>query len=325
MLKYLKTVMAIALTAWTAAAFGQSPAAFPSKPIRLIVDFPAGGTSDILARTIGQKLQEAWGQPVVAENRVGANGIIANEALAKAAPDGYTIGIISSSLAINLNLYPSLPFNTLTDIVPITLIASTPNVLVVNATSGFKSVNDLVAAAKAKPGALNYASGGVGGSAHLAAEMFKRSAGIDLVHVPYNGMNPALADLMGGRIDLMFAVLPVALGHIKSGKMTMLAVADRNRSPMFPQVPTMSEAGVPNFVSTAWYAVAAPAGVPRELLDRYSVEIARILKLPDVRERIASLGAEPRPMAPAETSAFVKDEIARYVQVIRDSGAKLDR
>jgi tripartite-type tricarboxylate transporter receptor subunit TctC len=235
------------------------------------------------------------------------------------------MGIISSSFAVNLNLYPTLPVNTLSDIAPITLIASTPNVLVVNSNAGIKSVQDLVAAASAKPGALNFVSGGVGGSAHLAAEMFKRSAGVDLVHVPYNGMNPALTDLMGGRIDAMFAVLPVALAHVRSGKMTMLAVADRARSPMFPDVPTMAEAGVPNFVSTAWYGVAAPAGVPRELLERYSGEIARIVKLPDVRERIASLGAEPRPTTPAETSAFIKDEIARYVQVIKDSDAKLDR
>ncbi|HZQ60812.1 MAG TPA: tripartite tricarboxylate transporter substrate binding protein [Casimicrobiaceae bacterium] len=315
-------LLAVALVATLSNA---QPTPFPSKPIRLIVDFPAGGTSDILARTIGQKLQESWGVAVVPENRVGANGIIANEQLAKAAPDGYTIGIISASLAVNLNLYPSLPFNTQKDFAPVTLIASTPNVLVVNPAAGIKSVNDLVARARQKPGQLNYASGGVGGSAHLAAEMLKKAAGIDMVHVPYNGMNPALNDMIGGRVDLMFAVLPVALPHIKSGKLEILAVADRHRSPVLPDVPTLAEAGVPGFVSLAWYGVAAPAGTPPEILDRYSAEIGRILKLPDVRERIATLGAEARPMTPAETSAFINDEIERYAQVIKYSGAKIDK
>ena len=318
-------VVAVAIAFGVASACAQAQPSFPTKPIRFIVDFPAGGTSDLLARTIGQKLQESWGQPVVIENRVGANGTIANDILAKAIPDGYTIGVISASLAANLNLYPSLPFNTLTDIVPITLIASTPNVLVVSANSGIKSVKDLVTAAKQRPGKLNYASGGIGGSAHLAAEMFKRAADVDIIHVPYNGMNPALGDLLGGRIDLMFAVLPVALPHIRSGKLTILAVADRARSPVVPEVPTMIESGVPGFVSLAWYGIAVPAGVPRDVMDRYSKEIGRILQLPDVRERIASLGAEPRPLSPAETSAFIQDEITRYARVIKESGARLDK
>jgi len=323
-MRIVRTLLLSSL-ALLACAVSAQPAPFPSKPIRLIVDFPAGGTSDILARTIGQKLQEAWGVPVVPENRVGANGIIANEQLAKSAPDGYTIGIISASLAVNLNLYPSLPFNTQKDFAPITLIATTPNVLVVNPGAGMKSVNDLVTRAKQKPGQLNYASGGVGGSAHLAAEMLKKTAGIDMVHVPYNGMNPALNDMIGGRVDLMFAVLPVALPHIKSGKLEILGVADRHRSAVLPDVPTIAEAGVPGFVSLAWYGVAAPAGTPPEILNRYSTEIARILKLPDVSERIAGLGAEARPMSPAETTAFINDEIERYAQVIKYSGAKIDK
>ncbi len=321
----------LAATRWVAASvllacgtltLAQSPPTFPSKPIHWIVDYPAGGLSDILARTVGQKLSEAWSTPVVVDNRPGANGMIAYEQVAKSVPDGYTLGLVSTPFALNLSLYASVAYNTQKDFAPVSLIAATPNVLVCSPRLPVKNVKDLIALAKAKPGTLNYASVGIGSSPHLSAELFKRMAAIEMVHVPYNGSGPALTDLIGGRTDLMFVNLPAALPHIRTGKLTLLAVAGAIRSAVVPEAPTMIESGLPGFVSIGWYGAVLPAGVPSELVARYAAEIARIVRLPEVRERILALGAEARAMTPAEYTAYINEEISRWGKIVRESGAR---
>jgi tripartite-type tricarboxylate transporter receptor subunit TctC len=248
--------------------------------------------------------------------------MIAYEQVAKSAPDGYTLGLISTPFALNLSLNPALPYNTQRDFAPISLIASTPNVLVCNPRLPVKSVKDLVALARAKPGTLNYASVGIGSSPHLSAELFKRMAAVDMVHVPYNGSGPALTDLVGGRIDLMFVNLPAALPHVRAGKLTLLAVAGEKRSALVPEAPTMMEAGLAGFVSIGWYGAVTQAGVAPQVVSRYAAEIARIVNLPDVRERVLALGAEARAMTPAEFTAYINEEIGRWGKIVKESGAR---
>jgi tripartite-type tricarboxylate transporter receptor subunit TctC len=300
-------------------SFGAQAQAFPSKPIRFIVDYPAGGISDILARQVGQKLSESWGVPVVVENRPGANGIIAYTAMAKALPDGYTIGFASTPLALNPSLHKDLTFDTRKDIAPLALVAQTPNVLIANPNLGVKSVKDLSAAANSRPKGLDYASVGIGSSPHLSAEMLKKAIGLKATHVPYNGSGPALVDLLSGRIDFMFVNLPSALPHIRSGKVVALGVADDRRSTLLPDTPTMIEAGVPDFISIGWYGVVAPGGMPQELVRRYSTEINRILKLPDVRAKIESLGAEPGALDAPQFADFIDKDTQRWAKAVKET------
>jgi tripartite-type tricarboxylate transporter receptor subunit TctC len=298
---------------------GAQAQAFPSKPIRFIVDYPAGGTSDILARQVGQKLSESWNVPVVVENRPGANGIIAYTAMAKAAPDGYTIGFASTPLALNPSLHKDLTFDTRKDIAPLALVAQTPNVLIANPMLGVKSLKDLSAAANSRPKGLDYASVGIGSSPHLSSEMLKKAIGLKATHVPYNGSGPALVDLLSGRIDFMFVNLPSALPHIRSGKVVALGVADDRRSTLLPDTPTMIEAGVPDFISIGWYGVVAPGGMPQELVRRYSAEINRILKLPDVRAKIESLGAEPGALDASQFADFIDKDTQRWAKAVKET------
>jgi tripartite-type tricarboxylate transporter receptor subunit TctC len=300
-------------------------AAFPSKPVRLVVPFTPGGSTDILARAVGQKLSESWGQPVVVDNRPGAGGIIGMEAVAKAAPDGYTLvmGHVGT-LAANPALYKTLPYDPVKDFAPVTLIARVPNVLVVGPAVPSKSVAELVALAKAKPGKLDYGSGGNGSAAHLATEYFKLKAGVDLQHIPYKGTAPALQDLLGGQIALMITGLPPVLPHVKAGKLRILGVASAQRLKQFPEIPTIAESGVPGYEATQWYGVLVPAATPRDIVAKLNRELVKALRDPAVAEKLALEGADPVGDTPAEFAAFIASEIDLWGKVIRATGARAE-
>ena len=304
-------------------AFAQDK--WPSKPINYIVPFPAGGTTDTLARVIGQKLGTALGTTIVVENRAGAGGNIGSDYVAKAAPDGYTLlGGTISSHAINASLYPKLPYDPQKSFAPITLIGSNANVLVVNASSPYKNVKDLVAAAKAKPGTLAFASAGNGTSQHLSGELFKSLAGLDIVHVPYRGSAPAIQDVIGGQVPMMFDTSVVAGPFIESGKLRALAVTSGKRTSQLPNVPTMAESGVTGYDVVSWQAIFAPAGTPAPIIQRLHAEIAKIIKSPEISERLTKLGMEPSGMTPTELAAFQASEIAKWAKVIKAGNIKVD-
>ena len=304
-------------------AFAQDK--WPSKPINYIVPFPAGGTTDTLARVIGQKLGTALGTTIVVENRAGAGGNIGSDYVAKAAPDGYTLlGGTISSHAINASLYPKLPYDPQKSFAPITLIGSNANVLVVNASSPYKNVKDLVAAAKAKPGTISFASAGNGTSQHLSGELFKSLAGLDIVHVPYRGSAPAIQDVIGGQVPMMFDTSVVAGPFIESGKLRALAVTSGKRTSQLPNVPTMAESGVTGYDVVSWQAIFAPAGTPAPIIQRLHAEVAKIIKSPEISERLTKLGMEPSGMTPTELAAFQASEIAKWAKVIKAGNIKVD-
>ena len=255
---------------------------YPSKPIRIIVPYPPGGFNDTLARTLGQKLTEKWGQPVIVDNRPGGGRTIGTNLAAKSAPDGYTLLIVSFAFAVNPALYATLPYDTGKDFVPIALAASTPNLLVVNPALPVKSVKELIALAKSDPGKLNYASAGNGSSNHLSMELFKSLNGVDIVHVPYKGSAPAVTDLIGGQVDLMFDNVPNVLQQVKAGKLRAIAVSSKKRSPFLKELPSVAESGVPGFDVSVWFGVVAPAGTPQSVVSQLNAEINHILKLPDL-------------------------------------------
>jgi tripartite-type tricarboxylate transporter receptor subunit TctC len=300
-------------------------AAYPSKPVRLVVPFTPGGSTDILARAVGQKLSEAWGQPVVIDNRPGAGGIIGMEAVARAAPDGYTLvmGHVGT-LAANPALYRTLPYDPVKDFAPVTLIARVPNVLVVGPAVPSRSVAELIALAKAKPGKLDYGSGGNGSAAHLATEYFKLKAGVDLQHIPYKGTAPALQDLLGGQIALMITGLPPVLPHVKAGKLRILGVASAQRQRLFPDIPTIAESGVPGYEATQWYGILAPAATPKDVVAKLNREFVKALKDPAVAEKLALEGADPVGDTPEQFAAFIASEIDLWGKVIRATGAKAE-
>ena len=318
---YLR-VLLVALAFHLPAAWGQ---AWPSKPIRIIVPFAPGGPADLLPRLIGPKLTEAWGQPVVVENKPGAGGNIGMDALAKAAPDGYTLVIgPNGNLVVNPHLDPNLPYDVFRDFTPVTLLASFSNVLVVNPEVPAKTVPELIALAKAKPGALSYGSPGTGSQAHLGGEFLKLMAGIDIIHVPYNGTAPAMRDLLGGQISFMFAQTSSALPQVQSGKLRALGVASARRSAQLPDVPTIAESGLPGFEAVSWYALLAPAGTPKEIVTRLQAEIARILQLPDIREKLALQGGEPVGNTPEQLSSMLKSESSRYADIVKRANIKAE-
>ncbi|HYQ99215.1 MAG TPA: tripartite tricarboxylate transporter substrate binding protein, partial [Casimicrobiaceae bacterium] len=293
--------------------------------VRLVVPFTPGGSTDILARAVGQKLSESWGQPVVVDNRPGAGGIIGMETVAKSAPDGYTLvmGHIGT-LAANPALYKTLPYDPVKDFAPVTLIARVPNVLVVGPAVPSRSVAELIALAKAKPGKLDYGSGGNGSAAHLATEYFKLKAGVDLQHIPYKGTAPALQDLLGGQIALMITGLPPVLPHVKAGKLRILGVASAQRLRQFPEIPTIAESGVPGFEATQWYGILAPAATPKEIVAKLNREFVKALRDPAVGEKLAGEGADPVGDTPGEFAAFIASEIDLWGKVIRATGAKAE-
>jgi tripartite-type tricarboxylate transporter receptor subunit TctC len=307
------------------AAAAASAEAYPTKLIRMIVPFPAGGTTDILARSVGQKLSEALGQQVIIDNRPGAGGNIGSDMVAKAAPDGYTLlmGTVGTH-AINSSLYAKMPFDHIKDFAPITLVAAVPNVLVVNPAVEAKSVQELIALAKAKPGQLSFASSGNGTSIHLSGELFKTMAGVDMLHVPYKGSAPALTDLIGGQVNLMFDNLPSSLAHIKAGKLRALAVTSSKRSAALPDVPTIAEAGLPGFEASSWFGVFAPAGTAKEIVTRLNMEIVKALNSPELKERLAAQGAEAVGNSPEQFAAHIKSETAKWAKVVKASGATVD-
>jgi tripartite-type tricarboxylate transporter receptor subunit TctC len=293
---------------------------YPNKPIRWIIDFPPAGVSDILTRTVGQKLTEYLGQAFVYDNRPGANGVIANALVAKAPPDGYTLGFISQPLSLQLTLVPNLGFS-LKDFAPVALIAEYPSLLVVQAKTPVDNAKEFVVWAKKKSPSISYASSGAGGAQHLAMELFRKAAGFDALHVPYNGSAAGMIDLMGGRVDAVFVNVPGSLPHIRAGRVKALALAGRARMRVLPDVPTFAESGYP-FDTLAGFAGAAfPAGTPKAIVNRMAAEIARVVKLPEIQERIYNAGGEPRYLGPEEFTKYLNDDVKRWAPLIKEAGA----
>ncbi|HEV7477243.1 MAG TPA: tripartite tricarboxylate transporter substrate binding protein [Burkholderiales bacterium] len=301
-------------------AFGQG---FPTKPVRFVVGFTPGGPSDILARALGQKLAKRWSQQVVVDNRPGAGGNLAAEAAAKSAPDGHTWLLGNNSiLATNQSLYRSLPYDPVKDFAPVALVAIQPNILVVHPSLPVSSVEELIQFSKANPGKLNYASSGSGAAAHLAGELFKAMAGVDLVHVPYKGAQPALTDVIAGQVQMMFATSASVIPYIKAGRLRALAVTTAQRSASVPELPTVAEAGVPGFEATTWHGVVVPAGTPLPTVQFLNEAINAVLKEKDLKDRLNSLGAEIATGTPKEFADYIAREIPKWAKVVKDSGAK---
>jgi len=299
--------------------------AYPDHPVRIIVPFPPGGPADVLARLVGDKLAQSLGKPFVVENKAGAGGNIGMEQGARAAPDGYTLILAPvGNLTVAPALYATLPYDPAKDFAPITVIASVPNVLIVHPSVPAKTVAELVALAKAKPGSLNYASPGNGSIPHLAGELFKRMAGIDIVHIPFNGVAPASNAVLSGSVQMFFAQSSAALPQWRAGKVVALGVATPKRIAAAPDLPTVAEQGFPGFDATSWYALVAPAGTPLAVIDRLHAEIVRALAEPDVRERIAGLGAEPVGNTPAEFAAMQRSEALRWTRLAKEANIHAD-
>lgn len=315
-------LMALALTALAATS---AHADYPDKPIRMIVPYPPGGTTDLLARAIAPRLGERLHQTVVIENRAGAGGVIGAQAVARSAPDGYTI--VFASIATH-GILPVLqkpaPYDAIKDFSPITLVASTPNVLVANIQQPIKSVAELLAAARAKPGTINFGSTSLGGSPHMSGELLKTLTQIDIVHVPYKGGGPMLIDLMGGQIQVAFDNLPSSINHIRAGKIRALAVTTAKRWPGAPDIPTMAEAGVPGYESGAWFGMLAPANTPRPIVDLLQKHVSAILKLPEVEKMFMEQGAEPVGDTPEQFAKVISSELQKWAKVAAASGVKLD-
>ena len=314
-----------ALAGFSAAVQAADPAQYPSRPIRMVVPFAAGSNSDILARTVAVRMSEAWGQQVIVDNRPGAGGNIGTDLVAKAQPDGYSIVLGAASvLAINASLYKQMPYDTATAFAPITLMVKTTNVLVVTPALPVKSVKELIAYGKANPDKLTYASAGAGGTIHLSAELFKSMAGIEMVHVAYKASPLAHLDMIGGQVQVMFDATLTALPQIKAARLRALGVTTAKRSPQLPDVPTIAEAGLPGYEAVGWFGFAAPARTPKDVVGKLNGEIVRILGLPEVRERLIALGAEPVGDSPEEFERFRKAEMLKWAKVIKALNLTLD-
>ncbi len=297
---------------------------YPARPVRVVVPYPPGGPTDVLTRIVAVRLSEALGQPFSIDNKAGASGMIGAAEVAKAAPDGYTLLGNASIHIINPSLYAKTAFDAIADFTPVTQLAGVPLILVVNNDLPVRSVGELIAYARANPGKLNFASSGNAAAQHLAGESFKLATGISMQHVPYKGSAPALIDLIGGQVQLMFDSMPSAMPHVKAGKLRPLAVTALTRSTTVPDLPTIAEAGVSGFDISTWYGLWAPKNTPREMVERLAAETAKILKLPEVRERYAALGAEPVGSTPGEFAAYCRSELAKWAKVVKESGAKAD-
>jgi tripartite-type tricarboxylate transporter receptor subunit TctC len=306
-------------------ASAQAPTApWPSKPIKFILPFPPGGGTDILGRILAEKLTANLGEPVVIENRGGAGGNVGAEAAAKSPPDGYTIVLVAPSLAISPSLYAKLNYDPVRDLTPVALVGTVPNVLVTNPSVPAKTLAEFIALARAKPGGMNFGSGGNGTSNHLAGELFNIQAGVKLVHVPYKGVNLAMNDVLAGQIQLVVIGIPAALPFIQAGRLRALAVIAPQRSPALPDVPTAAEAGLAGYDVTTWYGVLAPAGTPRPIVERLNAEIVRAVHSPDVQERLAATGTEPRTSTPEEFGGYIRQEMAKWGKVVREAGLRAD-
>ncbi len=324
-IKYLLSFAALATSAAATPALAQGAANYPVKPVRFIAPFPPGGSTDLLARLVAQKLTEAWGQQVIVENRGGAAGTIGVELAARAAPDGHTLvmGHVGT-FGVNPTLYPKLPYDAIRDFAPVTVLATVPNGMAVHPSLPVKTARDFIALAKARPGELLYASGGSGSASHLAGEYFKLLTKINMVHVPYKGTAPAMAGMISGETTMTITGM-VALGpHVKSKRLKLLGVATMKRLAIAPQVPTLHESGAPGYDANQWYGVLTQAAVPRDIVAKLHADIVKVMARPDVRERLAADGAEVVANTPEQFAAHIKSEIARWAPVVKASGAKPD-
>ena len=321
----MKMLMPVALLAASVLSLPiEAATAFPNKPIRIIVAYTPAGTTDILARAIGQKMSETWGQPVIVDNRAGAAGNIGTEVAARSTPDGHTLIMgTAGTHGINVSLYRKLSWHPVNDFAPVSLSAMVPNIMVVNNSLPVKNVREFVAHVKANPGKLSYGSPGNGSTAHLSMELFKSMTGSNIVHIPYKGSAGVLADIMGGQIAVTIDNMPPYIPQVKAGKIRALAVSTNKRSSAMPDLPTIAEAGVPGYEAGAWFGLLAPAGTPKAILAQLSAESARILKLPDISKRISELGAEPVGSTPEQFAALINSEIAKWAKVIKDANVEL--
>jgi tripartite-type tricarboxylate transporter receptor subunit TctC len=297
---------------------------WPTRPIRYVVPFPPAGATDILARFVADKLAPALGRPVVVENRAGASGNLGTDYVAKSPPDGYTMLMLTVAQTISETLYTKLPFSLGRDFAPVALVARVPNVMEVHPSVPAKTVKEFIALAKARPGQINYASSGSGTSIHMSAELFKMMTGVDIVHVPYKGSGPALIDLISGQVSVMFDNLTSSIGYINSGRLRALAITTATRYPGLPNLPTVSESGVPNYEASAWFGVVVPLRTPREVIVRLNTEINRAINLPDMRERFMQQGAIPAPGTPEEFGKHIHAEVVKWAKVVKVSGAKVE-
>ena len=318
------SALCISLLAAVACIAPLAAPAYPVKPVRFVVPFPPGGINDVISRSLGQKLAEGWGQQVLVDNRGGAGSIIGTDIVAKSAPDGHTLLLISTAHAINVSLHSKLPYDSVKDFAPVTMLASSPFVLVVHPSLPVRSVADLVAIARAKPGQLQYSSSGSGTVIHLMGEMLKAGAKIDVVHVPYKGVAPALTDLIAGQVQFSFGSHLTVGTHVKSGRVRALAVTTPTRSRVAPELPTIAEAGVPGYQATAWYGVLVAAGTPRDIVNKLNADITRVLNLPDIRDRLFGQGVEIVGSSPEQLAEHLRSETARWSTAVRQSGAKPD-
>ncbi len=301
-----------------------SAQSWPTRSITFIVPFPPGGTTDMVARSVAQKLSEALQQPVVLDNRGGGGGTLGAAIAARAAPDGYTFFIPTIAHAIATSLYKQLPYDFEKDFIPITVLATVPNILIVHPSVPANSVRELIDYAKANPGKLNYGSAGNGSTEHLSAELFKSMAGVEMTHVPYKGGAPMMIDLMGGQIQLAIETSGSALPQIKGGKVRALAVTTAKRAPALPELPTLAEAGLKGYEMTTWYGILAPKGTPREIVTKLNKEIVAILKSPEMKQRLDEIGAEPGGISPEQFAAFIKSETAKWAKLVKQTGATID-
>ena len=308
-----------------AATCAHAADSFPSRPLRLIVPFPPGGGTDIIARMVSQRLNDAFGMQVVVDNRGGASGIIGTELAVRANPDGHTLLIGSvSTICINASLYKKLPFDTVKDLAPVSLVASTPSMLVVGTSIAAKSVKELIALAKSKPGQLHYASPGSGSSAHLGGELFKQAAGIDIQHVPYKGTGPAVTDLVSGQVAMFITNMPSVLPMVKANRLRALAVTSLQRSALVPDLPTVAESGIPGFEVIVWYGVLAPAATPKPIISRVNQEVRKMSGMQDVKERLSVQGAEAVSSTPEEFAKRIRDDLMKWGKIVKASGARVD-
>ncbi len=319
-----RVVVAVCATFVVAAAAPAIAQSWPTHPVKMVVPFPTGGSADTLARLLGNKVSEPLGQPVVVENKPGAGGNIGTDAVAKASNDGYTFLLTPSSFASQPSLYSNLGWDPVKDFTPVALVASQPHMLVVNINVPAKTVQELIALAKSKPGKMTYASGGVGATNHLTGELFKRLTGTDIVHVPYRGNPIAVVDLLNGQVDMMFDFMITGLPHVRDGRTRALAVSGAHRSKQVPDLPTLIEAGFPDAEASAWFAVMAPAGTPANVVSRLNAELNKALKQPDVLARLDQLGAEPMGGSPQDADKLLKSEITKWAGVIKAANIKVE-
>ncbi len=314
------------LVAWIPVFTGMTVSAqsYPAKPIRIVVPYPPGGFNDTLGRTLAAKFTESWGQPAIVENKPGANTLIGSDFVAKSPPDGYTLLIVAFPFAVTPSLIKNMPYDTVKDFLPVILAAQSPNILVVNPELPVKSVGELIALAKSKPDGLSYASTGNGSSNHISMELFKSLAGVKLVHIPYKGSAPAVTDLLGGQVQVMFDNAPNVMPQVKAGRLRALAQSGLTRSSIAPELPTVAEAGVQGYEVTVWFGLVAPAGTPREVIVKLNIEVLKILAMPDVRDRFLAQGVEPMGSTPEQFGEHIRAQMAKWGKVVRDAGVQAE-